>query len=132
MCFDGLFFGSEQEGQYNEILERAKDFVTGLQYGADGTDRSDRSYGSAGLYYYYHTFAASLKAAGIDEVEDRDGRVHDWRADLVRELSSRQLEEGARSNDNARWFENDKNLATSFALLALSDCDNSAAGDGGR
>jgi squalene-hopene/tetraprenyl-beta-curcumene cyclase len=88
--------------------------------------------GSAGLYYYYHTFAASLKAAGIDEVEARDGTVHEWRVDLVRELSSRQLEDGAWSNDNARWFENDKNLATSFALLALSYCDPQTVGDGGK
>ncbi len=29
--------------------------------------------GSAGLYYYYHTFGASLKATGLDEVQDEIG-----------------------------------------------------------
>ena len=78
--------------------------------------------GSAGLYYYYHTFAAALKTAGIPQVTGDDGKAHDWRDDLVKELASRQNEDGSWSNDNQRWFEGDKNLATSFALLALSHC----------
>ncbi|KAA5541765.1 terpene cyclase/mutase family protein [Roseiconus nitratireducens] len=79
--------------------------------------------GSAGLYYYYHTFAAALKAAGVDELKDEDGDVHDWRADLVQELARRQNDDGSWANQNERWFENDKDLATSFALLALAYCD---------
>ncbi len=79
--------------------------------------------GSAGLYYYYHTFAAGLKAAGLDKVQDAQGNEHDWKADLVAELSERQNEDGSWSNENQRWFENDKNLATSFALLALAYCE---------
>ncbi|EMI23666.1 prenyltransferase/squalene oxidase repeat-containing protein [Rhodopirellula europaea] len=78
--------------------------------------------GSAGLYYYYHTFAAALDAAGLKTVADSDGKEHDWKADLVAELAERQNEDGSWSNDNQRWFENDKNLATSFALMALGHC----------
>ncbi|MEZ6088665.1 MAG: prenyltransferase/squalene oxidase repeat-containing protein [Pirellulaceae bacterium] len=78
--------------------------------------------GSAGLYYYYHTFAAALKAAGVTMVEDAEGMKHDWKADLVSELGSRQNDDGSWSNDNRRWFENEKNLATAFALMALSYC----------
>ncbi|MEM6776126.1 MAG: prenyltransferase/squalene oxidase repeat-containing protein [Planctomycetota bacterium] len=81
---------------------------------------SNPGMGSAGLYYYYHTFAAGLKAAGMESLTDKEGTEHDWRADLVTELASRQNEDGSWSNDNARWFENDKNLATSFALMALA------------
>ncbi len=79
--------------------------------------------GSAGLYYYYHTFAAALNAAKVQQLRDADGAMHDWRADLVQELASRQLPDGSWSNENQRWFENDKNLATSFALMALSYCE---------
>ena len=78
--------------------------------------------GSAGLYYYYHTFAAALDAAGLKTVADSVGKEHDWKADLVAELAERQNEDGSWSNDNQRWFENDKNLATSFALMALGHC----------
>jgi squalene-hopene/tetraprenyl-beta-curcumene cyclase len=83
---------------------------------------SNPGMGSAGLYYYFHTFATSLKTAGLDEVTDQDGRTHRWRDDLITELVRRQQPDGSWSNDNQRWFENDKNLATSFALLALSYC----------
>lgn len=78
--------------------------------------------GSAGLYYYYHTFAAGLNAAGVKTLTDAEGVEHDWKADLVAELAERQNEDGSWSNDNRRWFENDKNLATAFALMALSYC----------
>lgn len=81
---------------------------------------SNPGMGSAGLFYYYHTFAAALKASGIDVVKDSQGIEHDWRADLVKELAARQKDDGSWSNDNRQWFENDKNLATTFALLALS------------
>ena len=79
--------------------------------------------GSAGLYYYYHTFAAALKAAGVDTLKDSNGIEHDWRADLVNELAERQAADGSWSNENQRWLENDQNLATSFALMALSYCE---------
>ena len=76
--------------------------------------------GSAGLYYYYHTFAAALQAAGLAAVKDAQGVEHNWRNDLIQELAKRQGDDGSWSNENQRWFENDKNLSTSFALLALS------------
>ncbi|WP_390631189.1 prenyltransferase/squalene oxidase repeat-containing protein [Roseiconus lacunae] len=86
---------------------------------------SNPGMGSAGLYYYYHTFAAALDATGIESVKAADGTTHDWRADLVAELAKRQNEDGSWSNQNRRWFENDKNLATAFALLALSHASES-------
>ena len=99
-------------------VKAAVDWI-GEHYGVD----SNPGMGDAGLYYYYHTFAASLDAAGIDRVQDSQGDLHNWRADLVAELASRQQPDGSWSNDNGRWFENDKNLATSFALMALAYCE---------
>ena len=78
--------------------------------------------GDAGLYYYYHAFAAALAASKLDAIESADGAKHDWRSDLVVELAKRQNENGSWTNENRQWFENDPNLATSFALIALSYC----------
>ncbi|PAY16320.1 hypothetical protein CKO51_27495 [Rhodopirellula sp. SM50] len=94
-----------------------------LQWIRDHYDvESNPGMGSAGLYYYYHTFAAALNAAGLKTIDDVDGTEHDWKADLVAELAQRQNDDGSWSNRNQRWFENDKNLATSFALMALAHC----------
>lgn len=78
--------------------------------------------GSAGLFYYLNTFAAALDASGLNKVTDANSQVHNWRSDLVDELLKRQNPDGSFSNDNSRWFEDDKNLSTSFALMALSYC----------
>jgi squalene-hopene/tetraprenyl-beta-curcumene cyclase len=79
--------------------------------------------GDAGLYYYYHAFAAALKASTLERITDSAGHEHNWRYDLVTELAQRQRPDGSWANDNRQWFENDANLATSFALIALSYCD---------
>lgn len=78
--------------------------------------------GDAGLFYYYHTFAKALHAMGLETVEDDEGRVHDWRDELVAELARRQRDDGSWLNDNNRWLEGDPNLVTGYALLALSYC----------
>ena len=53
---------------------------------------------------------------------DHEGNRHDWRAELVAELVKRQQSDGSWVNKNDRWLEGDSNLATGFALLALSYC----------
>jgi squalene-hopene/tetraprenyl-beta-curcumene cyclase len=84
--------------------------------------KSNPGMGDAGLYYYYHTFAKALDAMGIDEIEDAEGVKHDWRRELTEELARRQHANGSWVNTNSRWMEGDPNLATAFALLALSYC----------
>ncbi|NLE61055.1 MAG: terpene cyclase/mutase family protein [Planctomycetes bacterium] len=83
---------------------------------------SNPGMGEAGLYYYYHTFAKALDALGVDEIEDAAGVKHDWRRELAEELARRQKPNGSWVNTNSRWMEGDPNLATAFALLALSYC----------
>ena len=78
--------------------------------------------GTSGLYYYYHTFAKALAAMKLDHVRDASGEKHNWRAELIVELASRQRTDGSWANEDPRWMENDPNLVTAYALLALSYC----------
>jgi squalene-hopene/tetraprenyl-beta-curcumene cyclase len=78
--------------------------------------------GNQGLYYYYQTFAKAMAAVGQDTFVDEAGVSHDWRKDLIEALASRQKPDGSWSNENQRWMESDANLATGYALLALSYC----------
>jgi squalene-hopene/tetraprenyl-beta-curcumene cyclase len=78
--------------------------------------------GAQGLYYYYHTFAKALATLGEAQLVDADGQSHDWRADLAQHLIASQKPDGSWINDNPRWLEGDPNLATAYALLALSYC----------
>ncbi len=83
---------------------------------------SNPGMGSAGLYYYYHTFAKALDAMGVDQVEDAHGTKHDWRRELLQELARRQQPDGSWVNENSRWLEGEPTLVTGYALLALSYC----------
>ena len=83
---------------------------------------SNPGMGSAGLYYYYHTFAKALATIGQDTFEDAKGTKHNWRQELTAELGQRQNPDGSWTNENTRWFEGDPNLVTGYALLALSHC----------
>lgn len=78
--------------------------------------------GDAGLYYYYHTFAKALAALDSTSVADADGKLHDWRSELIAALAQRQQPNGAWLNENSRWLEGDANLVTGYALLTLSYC----------
>jgi squalene-hopene/tetraprenyl-beta-curcumene cyclase len=75
----------------------------------------------SGLYYYYHTFAKALDALGEDRFADAEGNKHDWRAELLAALKKRQRPDGGFLNASDKAFgEADPNLATAFALLAIS------------
>jgi squalene-hopene/tetraprenyl-beta-curcumene cyclase len=82
--------------------------------------------GDAGLFYYYNTFAKSLDALGTKEITDADGKKHDWRKELVEALAEQQKEDGSWINKNRQFLENDPNLVTAYALLALSYCKPSS------
>lgn len=75
-----------------------------------------------GLYYYFHTFAKALDAMKVDQFKDAEGTQHNWRAELIERLASLQQENGSWTNKQKRWYESDPNLATAYALLALSYC----------
>jgi len=74
-----------------------------------------------GLYYYYSSMSRTFKAWGEDTVEEAErGTKHDWRADLVAELKTRQKADGSWVNEkHSRWQENSPVLCTAYALDAL-------------
>jgi squalene-hopene/tetraprenyl-beta-curcumene cyclase len=76
--------------------------------------------GKAGLFYYYVTFAKAMEALGEDPFVDAKGEKHDWRQELFDQLKKTQKEDGSWVNDNRAFLENAPELATAFALLALS------------
>lgn len=76
--------------------------------------------GQQGLYYYYQTFAKALAMLGQPTLTDSEGKVHDWRADLVAALATRQAKDGSWVNPADRFLEGDPNLVTSYGLLALA------------
>jgi squalene-hopene/tetraprenyl-beta-curcumene cyclase len=80
--------------------------------------------GSAGLFYYYNTFGNALAASELERISTANQGEHDWRKDLLAELARTQRPDGSWVNSNRQWFENDPNLCTAFALLALSYCDD--------
>tara|TARA_Y100001968_G_scaffold119687_1_gene109020 strand:+ start:2791 stop:3900 length:1110 start_codon:yes stop_codon:yes gene_type:complete len=79
--------------------------------------------GAEGHFYYIHTFAKTLKALGVDEIEDAKGKTHHWRSELIAELARRQKRNGSWiNNKSTRWLEADENLVTGYLLLSLSYC----------
>ncbi|TWT46712.1 prenyltransferase/squalene oxidase repeat-containing protein [Botrimarina hoheduenensis] len=78
--------------------------------------------GSAGYYYYLHTFAKALAAVGDETFADAEGVQHRWRAELIAKLAELQTPAGSWINPNERWLEADPNLSTAYALLALAQC----------
>ncbi|GAM10014.1 prenyltransferase and squalene oxidase repeat protein [Geobacter sp. OR-1] len=75
--------------------------------------------GQDGLYYYFHTMAKALSAAGVDTLTTKDGKKINWRQDLARKLLDLQREDGSWVNQNGRWWERDPNLVTSYATITL-------------
>ncbi len=76
----------------------------------------------SGLYYYYHTMAKALDVLGDETFPDASGTPHAWRGELSDAVLARQQADGSWVNPNARWMENDPNLVTAYALMALAYC----------
>ena len=74
-----------------------------------------------GYYYYLMTMSRALDAWGSTHVETPDGTRHDWANDIIDKLASLQRKDGSWINDqSSRWMENDPNLGTAYALIALT------------
>ena len=105
---------------YAEV-ERSDPRVQGaMQWVRQNFDlQSHPGMGDTGLYFYYQTFAKALSVHGVRNITDARGRTHDWAAELVETMIARQRPEGYWVNDNPRYWEGNKLMATARALLAL-------------
>ena len=102
-------------------MKKALEWI-GKNYTLDSNPGMPEANSQRGLYYYYHTFAKTMDALGVDEFTDATGVKHDWRADLTAALAKRQQDDGSWVNKTDRWMEGDPNLVTGYALMALSYC----------
>jgi squalene-hopene/tetraprenyl-beta-curcumene cyclase len=75
--------------------------------------------GQQGLYYYYHTMAKGLSIYGVDKLALESGKEVNWRKELALKLFNLQKADGSWVNENARWWQNDPVLVTSFAVITL-------------
>jgi squalene-hopene/tetraprenyl-beta-curcumene cyclase len=108
-------------GKDDERLKKALEWI-GKNYTLDSNPGMPEANSQRGLYYYYHTFAKTMDAMGIDQFTDAKGVKHDWRADLTAAIAERQQGDGSWANKTDRWMEGDPNLVTGYALMALSYC----------
>ncbi|MCI0537249.1 MAG: terpene cyclase/mutase family protein [Verrucomicrobiales bacterium] len=75
--------------------------------------------GPQGLFFYFHTMAKALSTSGVETLETKDGKKHDWRKELSLRLIDLQKAEGSWANESGRWWEKDPVLVTSYSLIAL-------------
>lgn len=92
--------------------------------------------GRQGLYYYYHAMSRALRAAqqptiiplpraaaGSNSTSDAaPPAARNWRDELIDAITARQRPDGSWINDESRWMENEPELTTIYAVLALQEC----------
>jgi len=77
--------------------------------------------GNQGLFYYYLMMTKALTAYDVDIVVDDNGKEHNWRTELTKQLLKIQNEKGWWQNENGRWWENNKVLVTAYCLISLEE-----------
>lgn len=70
--------------------------------------------GPQGLFYYFHTMTKALTLAEIETIGGKP-----WREPLALKLLNLQRNDGSWQNDNARWWEKDQPLVTSYCVITL-------------
>jgi squalene-hopene/tetraprenyl-beta-curcumene cyclase len=75
-----------------------------------------------GLYYYYLSMAEALSLLGSPTLKLPDGTTRNWARDLGEKIVKLQNADGSWVNTAMRWEENDRVIATSFAMTALRRC----------
>ncbi len=82
---------------------------------------SNPGLGDQGIFYYFHTFSTTLATYGEDYLIDSKGIKHNWRTELADHIIKIQNEEGWWQNQNARFWENNKVLVTTYCILSLEE-----------
>jgi squalene-hopene/tetraprenyl-beta-curcumene cyclase len=73
-----------------------------------------------GLFHYYYTLAKALDSYGVNIITDSHGKEHGWQEELACKLSDLQHNEGFWVNECQEWWEGNRTLMTSYAILTLS------------
>lgn len=76
--------------------------------------------GAQGHFYYIQTFTKALHAYGEDTIKGKDGKLHQWRKDVVKKLLSLQKADGHWVNPEGRWMENVPVMVTAFSLSSMN------------
>jgi squalene-hopene/tetraprenyl-beta-curcumene cyclase len=92
-----------------------------LDWGAKHyTLKENPGMGAEGHYYYMHTFSKAHSVLGDDIVITPDGKKHNWRVDLIKELLNLQKSKGEWFNSKSgRWWESIPELGTAYAMLSM-------------
>jgi squalene-hopene/tetraprenyl-beta-curcumene cyclase len=96
---------------------RVKDAVAWAQ--KNYTVDENPKMGLEGHFYYLNTMSKAMSLAGVKEMTV-DGKDVDWRVDLTKKLLNIQKPDGTWLNSVGRWYENEVDLVTSYAIMALS------------
>lgn len=78
--------------------------------------------GQEGLYYYFHTMAKGLSAAGIDTLTLRDGTKVNWRQGPGQATPESAKADGSWANDNGRWMEKDQSWSPAMRRSLWRSC----------
>lgn len=100
---------------------KALDWLRG-HYSVDINPGMQAGVGPRGLYYYLMTMSKCLTELGEPTFSDAEGAAHDWKADILRALASRQRKDGSWQNDISAWMETEPDLCTAYALITLGYC----------
>ncbi len=73
-----------------------------------------------GLFHYYYTFAKALSSYSIPIIKDTQGTEHNWKEELANKLLDLQQMDGHWVNECQEWWEGNKVLMTSYAVITFS------------
>jgi squalene-hopene/tetraprenyl-beta-curcumene cyclase len=85
-----------------------------------GMRLNDPATAANGVFYYYHTLARAMNAYDESIITDANGKLHDWRIELINKLASLQKPDGSWAGEK-RWMEDNPVLVTSYSVLALQE-----------
>jgi squalene-hopene/tetraprenyl-beta-curcumene cyclase len=121
--YGGMTYAGFKSLIYAGLSKEDKRYKAALEWiEKNYTVKENPGRGLTGLYYYYQTMAKTLDVFQSPLLEDASGKKNNWRADLSEHLISIQKSNGSWVNENAQYMENDANLVTGYALLALALC----------
>jgi squalene-hopene/tetraprenyl-beta-curcumene cyclase len=118
--YAGMTYAGMKSMIYAKLKKDDPRVKAALEWGAKHYDlTTNPGIGSEGHYYYLNTFAKARSILGGDILTTADGKKHNWRVDLIKQLLKTQKGKGEWYNDNGRWWENVPELVTAYSLISM-------------